>query len=49
MTSRLLAGARDKVSQTARLELLVGELRKNIAEDPALAASVLRTWLEEGS
>jgi flagellar M-ring protein FliF len=46
--TRALAQAQEKVTQTARIETLVEELRKNIDEDPALAASVLRSWIEEG-
>ena len=45
--TRALAQAQDKVTQTARIETLVEELRKSIDEDPALAASVLRSWIEE--
>lgn len=45
--SKLLANAQEKITPTAHMELLVGHVRANIAEDPALAASVLRTWLEE--
>ena len=44
---RALAQAQQKVTQTARVETLVEEVRKNIDEDPALAASVLRSWIEE--
>ena len=45
--TKLLADAEERVTQTAKIELLVESLRKDIATDPALAASVLRTWLEE--
>lgn len=45
--NRLLAQAQERVTQTALVETLVEELRTSIAGDPALAASVLRTWLEE--
>jgi flagellar M-ring protein FliF len=45
--TKLLAEAEERVTQTAKIELLVESLRKDIATDPALAASVLRTWLEE--
>jgi flagellar M-ring protein FliF len=45
--TRALAQAQEKVTQTARIETLVEELRRNIDEDPALAASVLRSWIEE--
>jgi flagellar M-ring protein FliF len=46
--AKLLAQAQDRVVQTARIESLVEDLRNGIESDPALAASVLRTWLEEG-
>jgi len=46
-TNKLLVQAQEKVVQTARVETLVDELRASIGTDPALAASVLRTWLEE--
>ena len=44
---KALAQAQERVTQTARIETLVEELRKSVAEDPALAARVLRSWLEE--
>jgi flagellar biosynthesis/type III secretory pathway M-ring protein FliF/YscJ len=37
----------EKPIQTSRVEALVETLREGIAQDPALAASVLRTWLDE--
>ena len=45
--SRLIGQAQEKITQTARIEVLVDELRTSIDEDPALAASVLRAWIEE--
>lgn len=45
--TKLLAQAQERVTQTARIESLVSELRNSIGEDPELAASVLRAWLEE--
>lgn len=35
------------VAQTARIEQLLGVVRTHIHDDPALAANVLRTWMEE--
>jgi flagellar M-ring protein FliF len=46
-TGRLLSEAQERVVQTVRVETLVEELRSSVAHDPELAASVLRTWLEE--
>ncbi|MDZ4799530.1 MAG: hypothetical protein SGI92_15315, partial [Bryobacteraceae bacterium] len=46
--SKMLAKAQERVVQTARIESLVDELRAGIASDPLLAASVLRTWLDDG-
>jgi flagellar M-ring protein FliF len=46
-TSRMLAEAEERVQASASVETLVSKLRHTIAEDPAIAASVLRTWLED--
>ena len=43
----LLSEAQDKVPTSEALESVVERLRKTVAQDPALAASILRTWLEE--
>ena len=42
----LLSEVQEKVVQTARVETIADELRVTIAQDPELAASVLRTWFE---
>ena len=46
-SQRAIAQPAEALTQTARIETLVEELRKNIDEDPVLAASVLRSWIEE--
>jgi flagellar M-ring protein FliF len=46
-TTRLLSEAQERVASTDSIASMVARLRNNIAEDPALAANVLRTWLEE--
>lgn len=46
-SQRALSQQAEALTQTARIETLVEELRKNIDEDPVLAASVLRSWIEE--
>jgi flagellar M-ring protein FliF len=43
---RLDGGQTVRSVHTARIEQLTKALRENIAEDPMLAAGVLRTWLE---
>jgi flagellar biosynthesis/type III secretory pathway M-ring protein FliF/YscJ len=45
--AKLLGQAQDQVVQTARIEQLSEQIRKSVGADPALAASVLRTWVEE--
>ena len=39
--------AQEKIDTHASVETIVNKLRQSIAEDPAIAASVLRTWLED--
>lgn len=45
--AKALAQAQERVTQTARIETLAQDVRTAIAQDPALAARVLRSWLEE--
>jgi flagellar M-ring protein FliF len=37
----------DEPVPASRVEVLIESLRENIAQDPALAANVLRTWLDD--
>ncbi|MBC7924972.1 MAG: flagellar M-ring protein FliF [Bryobacteraceae bacterium] len=46
--SHLLAKVQQRLVQTVRIDTLAEELRVGILSDPALAARVLRTWLDEG-
>jgi flagellar M-ring protein FliF len=46
-SKRLTQGGTDGQPASSRVETLVESLRGSIGEDPALAASVLRTWLDE--
>lgn len=45
--ARLLSEANEKIASSDSIESVVERLRETVAEDPALAASVLRTWLGE--
>ena len=45
--ARLLSEAHDKIASSESIESVVERLRETVGEDPPLAASVLRTWLEE--
>jgi flagellar biosynthesis/type III secretory pathway M-ring protein FliF/YscJ len=43
----MISEAQAAAVQSGRIEVLIEQLRKGVAEDPSLAASVLRTWLAE--
>jgi flagellar M-ring protein FliF len=45
--TRMISEAQAALVQSGRIEVLIEQLRKGVAEDPSLAASVLRTWLAE--
>jgi flagellar M-ring protein FliF len=45
--SRMIAEAQEKAETGPSIETIVDKLRQTVADDPALAASVLRTWLED--
>jgi flagellar M-ring protein FliF len=45
--TKMISEAQGAIVQTGRIEALIQQLRKGVAEDPTLAASVLRTWLAE--
>jgi flagellar M-ring protein FliF len=47
VSKRLTQGTEAPAHVVTRVDSLVESLRTSIGEDPALAASVLRTWLEE--
>jgi flagellar M-ring protein FliF len=47
VAARMLSEAQEKIASSESIESVVERLRQTVAEDPPLAASVLRGWLEE--